>query len=235
MIIIMKSNVAKIMIAMWGTLIAVCPRPLFPQAKNPKGLTPDQVAAIHGRKVQSEEPGAIPAALERERGDVYIHAPSVVMEEIRLDPKNQLSNWMRHCDLIAVGKIGASTPYITARKGFVNTDWDFELKEVLKNNPEAPVSPGEGITVIAFGGRLKIGQRTVHAIQTTYREFKLGEEYLLFLKFVPETGAYSLIWPFGYGFSGMRVFPLAKQPNIQSEIEAMDRETLIRTAKQVTQ
>lgn len=206
--------------------------PLFPQAKNPKGLTPEQVAAIHGRKVQSEEAGAIPAALARETGDVYIRAASEIIEEIHFDSTNQLANWMRDCDLVAVGKIGTGIPYMTARQGFVNTDWSFEVKQVVKDNPKAAVAPGADLTVIAFGGRLKVGQRTVHAIQTTYKEFRPGEEYLLFLRFVPETGAYSLAWPIGFGFSGIRVVPLARQPNLHPEIEAMDRDTLIRTTKE---
>jgi hypothetical protein len=228
----MEITIQRMAVALLGAMMVVGPQPLFPQAKNPKGLTREQVEAIHGRKVQSEEAGAIPAALARETGDVYIHAASPIIDEIGLDPKNQLANWMRHCDLVALGKIGTGTAYMTARQGFVNTDWSFEVTQVVKNNPQAPVDSATSITVIAFGGRLKIGQRTIHAIQKTHREFKPGEEYLLFLKFVPETGAYSLSWPIGFGFSGMRTVPLVKQRSVHHpEIEAADKAMLIRKVK----
>ena len=223
-------KIAAILLAALG--LATEPGPVFSQNPNPKGLTPEQVAAIHGRIVQSEEPGAIPGRLAKATGDIYIHAPYMIIDEVQLDTKNHLAGWMRDCDLVAIGKMGTGTPYMTARKGFVNTDWSFVVEEVLKDNTKASVIPGSTITVITFGGNLKIGQRTVHAIQKTYGEFRAGDQYLLFLKFVPETGAYSTRWPMGFAFSGQRAALLAKQPLNRADIEAMDRDALVTTMKQ---
>jgi hypothetical protein len=60
------------------------PDALFAQAKNPKGLTPEQVAAIHGRIFRMEEAGAIPAALSKGGGDVYIYSPTSNMSMSRV-------------------------------------------------------------------------------------------------------------------------------------------------------
>jgi len=212
--------------------LAVHPEPLFPQAKSPKGLTPEQVAAIHGRIIQSEEAGAIPDRLAKGTGNIYIHAPDLIITPVHLDPKNQIANWMRQCDLVVVGKMGTGTSYMTARKGFLNTDWSFTVEDMVKNNPAALVSSGTTITVIAFGGKLEIGGRTVHAIQKTYREFRTGQQYLLFLKFVPETGAYSSCGPTGFAFSGARMVRLRVQSIIHPEIEAMEKDALIRALKE---
>jgi hypothetical protein len=213
--------------------LAVQSDPLFPQAKNPKGLTPEQVAGIHGRVFRTEEAGAIPTALAKGSGDVYIHAPTATITEVALDPRNQIANWMRYCDLVAVGRIGTGASYMTAGKGFLNTDWSFVVEEVLKDNPLASVNSGESITVIRSGGKLNIGGRTVHAVQRFYKEFRSGNQYLLFLKFVPETGAYSTHWPMGFAFSGVRIVRLTVQP-LHPEIEAMDKHALLSLVKEIS-
>jgi hypothetical protein len=221
-------------VALVGTFaLVILSGPLFPQAQNPKGLTREQVAAIHAKiGVLSEEANAIPAALAKATGDVYIHAPGMVVDKVTVPPKDEMATWVRQCDMIARGRMGSGSSYLTARKGFLNTDWNFTLEEVLKNNPMTPVSPGSTITVIAFGGKLKIGQRTVYALQHIYREFRTGEQYLLFLKLVPETGAYSRCGPTGFLFSGLRTVPLRLQTGyIHPGIDAMDKETLLREVK----
>ncbi|MGH9793585.1 MAG: hypothetical protein ACRD5G_02325 [Candidatus Acidiferrales bacterium] len=230
----MKSNPFPRIIALLVVALGLTtgPSPLPSQNPNPKGLTREQVAAIHGRIVQSEEAGAIPARMAEGTGDIYIHAPYAIIDEIQLDTKNHLAGWMRDCDLVAIGRMGTGTSYMTARKGFLNTDWSFVVEEVLKDNTKAPVIAGRTITVIAFGGTTRIGDRTVHAIQKTYKKFRADDQYLLFLKFVPETGAYSVRWPLGFALSGQKIVAMATQPLHRPDIEAMDKEALVTTIKQ---
>ncbi len=137
---------------------------------------------IHGRVFRTEEAGAIPAALAKGKGDVYIYAPAATVQRVHLETEDELATWIRHCDLVAIGRMnGGGSSYMTVAKGFLNTDWDFVIEEVLKDNTNWPETPGSAITVIRSGGKIAVDGRTVYAVRKMYREFESGGQYLMFL------------------------------------------------------
>jgi hypothetical protein len=93
-------------------------------------------------------------------------------------------------DAVVIGMVKSKASQINEQGTFVFTDYEFIPGEVVKNNVVAPINPEKDITITRTGGAVKLNGHTVRALD--YRQLPLieGEYYLLFLKFVPETGAY---------------------------------------------
>ncbi len=224
-------GVAILLVVITGSLIG---QELgFGQNQGAKRLTPEQVANVHSRIFQTEEIGAIPDRLAKGTGDIHLYDRGPVVQRVQLDPKDQLASWLRESDLIVLGKASTGTSHMTVGKGFLYTDWMFTIEKVLKDNPSASVKPETSIIVVRPGGKLKIGERTIYAIRTDYRDFKPATEYMLFLRFIPETGAYSVRWPIGVGFSGIRIVPIVNVLD-KSEIEAfgMNKDALLQKVQE---
>ncbi len=96
-------------------------------------------------------------------------------------------------DLIAVGVTKSSASALTEDQDFIFTDWQLSLEQVLKNNPAAPVGENSEITVTRPGGTLVVNGRNIRAIEGAFLPFHQGERYLLFLYYMPATGAYRAV------------------------------------------
>ena len=84
----------------------------------------------------------------------------------------------------------ASVSHLTADKTFLYSDWTMHIEEVLQDTPKAPIGGKETIDVVRTGGKLTIGGRRVYGKATDFPEFQPGGRYLLFLTYIPETGAF---------------------------------------------
>lgn len=113
-------------------------------------------------------------------------------QRVTLDPLNELATLMCDSDLVVVGTAGTATTHMTADKDFLYSDWGFRVEELLKNNPKAPVTAGASIIVTRPAGKLQINGRMIYAICSDFQDFGTGNQHLLFLRFVPETGAYAM-------------------------------------------
>lgn len=167
-----------------------------------KPLTPEQVAAVHGKLFRAGTPGQIQQQLAATKGDVVLRPFGMSSEigfELPLGAK--LLTLTCQSDLAIVAKAGPSLSHPTADQGFVYTDWQFTVEEVLKDNPKAPIPGSATIVVTRPGGVLEINGRKVQAKLAHFRDFVQGEELLLYLQYVPETGAYSISQPNYFGIS----------------------------------
>jgi hypothetical protein len=90
--------------------------------------------------------------------------------------------------VIASAKDGASQ--LTENREFLFTDYIVTVEENLKNNASAYIAPNSDMTVTRPGGRVQIKGRIVSAVDSSFMPLDTGKRYLLFLKYVPETGAY---------------------------------------------
>lgn len=171
-------------------------------AQSSKLLTLDQVAEVHGKLFQVRAPGQIQQLLEAKKGDVTLR-PIGISSEIGIDmPLDaKLLNLTCRNDVVIVGRAGTRTSHPTANQGFIYSDWQFTVEQVLKENPKAPISGGTTVVVTRPGGMLEVGGRKVYAKLQHFRDFTSGEELLLFLDYVPETGAYSMRMPNFFGTS----------------------------------
>jgi hypothetical protein len=165
-------------------------------------LTPSQIEAIHSRLfLYNETPGEIPKRLAHQpTGNVKLGCVGEIIDEVHvsgLDPHaNFLSNLTvatMRSSLVVVGEAGHLTPHMTADKGFLYSDYQITVKQIIKNNAKAPVKVGETITVARPGGILPIGGggRAIVADCPNFRLWGTGKQYLMYLGYVPATGAYA--------------------------------------------
>jgi hypothetical protein len=98
-------------------------------------------------------------------------------------------------DLVVVAKTGKGKSHPTVDQGYLYSDWQFTVDQVIKDKSTALVKAGNAVIVTRPGGVLEIAGRKFYAQPKDFRDFVPGEELLLYLKFVKETGAYSLHQP----------------------------------------
>lgn len=185
--------VALAVACVWvGTALAQSTKP---------NLTPSQIEAIHSRLPHTGEPGAIPRLIaETPYGNqVHINCPPAIVDEIQIMGPSPYTNLLsnltgltRGSDLAIVGKVGKARPHEYADQSFLYTDWEVTVEQILKNNTKAPVESGQMITVTRPGGILRVDGRLVVANCANFITFGTGHEYLLYLKYLPKTGAYSI-------------------------------------------
>lgn len=73
---------------------------------------------------------------------------------------------------------------------FIFADYEFTAEEGLKDNAAAPISPNTNITITCTGGAVKLNGHIARAIDANPMPLEVGKRYLLFLKFILDTGAY---------------------------------------------
>jgi hypothetical protein len=168
--------------------------------------------------------------LSQTSGDVELRTGRAPVMTIEMDAPNELANLACGSDLVVVGRTGAGVSHITADQGYVYTDWSFTVENVLKDNSKAPVRVGSQIVVTRPGGSLAVNGRKVSANPHEFRNFNQGEQLLLYLRFIPQTGAYLLTGPFGFAFVNGKTTGFGKAP-LRSEFEANDQAKMVDQVK----
>ena len=192
--------------------------------------TLQQRHAVHSQQVHGGIPGQIPNRLATESGDIHLDNTQGPPYYIQLDPKNTLENLSCESDLVVVGKFGKPTSYPTEDQGYIYSDLDFTVEEVVKNNQSAPVAAGQDITIIRPGGQLTINGRHVYALRENFPLFHRGQEALLYLRSLPSVGTYSLGAPTGFVLSGENVIPLDK--TLFGQFEGMKKGAVLDLARE---
>lgn len=95
-------------------------------------------------------------------------------------------------DAVVIGTVTDKTSQLTENGTFVFTDYDLTVEEVLKSR-DASIQPQGSIVVTRPGGRILLQGRVVSAVDRVFHPFSIGGRYLLFLKFLPSTGAYHAV------------------------------------------
>lgn len=96
-------------------------------------------------------------------------------------------------DAIVIGKIQNKFSQLTESGDFIFTDYQMTVSEVLKDQPTAHIQPETNVTITRPGGMIRMNGRTVEAIDNAFEPFALEGHYLLFLRFIPVTGAYKAV------------------------------------------
>jgi hypothetical protein len=113
------------------------------------------------------------------------HAPSFDLQKFVRDLTCQ-------ADVVLVGSVRSKDSYLTDDETFIFSEYKVRVKEVIKNNNAFPLQPGTHVEVVYPGGAVLIDGRKVRAIDKSFHPLKANKEYLLFLKYIPETGAYKV-------------------------------------------
>lgn len=201
-----------------------------PPAQGPNNKpTPDQIEKVHSRLFTHKgPPGQIPDMLSKGTGVVKVPCIVPAFQRVQLSFADDLAVLASKSDLVVVGKAETGKSHMNDDKSFLYSDWTFTVEEVLKGNQAAPAQPGATILVTRSGGQLVVNGRLVHAHCSDFRAFDSGQEYLLFLTFVPETGAYTT--------NGAAVFALSQVRRLDEAHyhhgESPDKDTLLKTARE---
>lgn len=129
--------------------------------------------------------------LRTESGDVEVAVP---MPDVISPRSINVGLYLRkaacQADLVLLGTVSGKESQLTAEGTFIFTDYEVAAAEVFKNNDAAPVEPGAAVTVTRPGGAVEVDGRVLRAVDYRDEPLAVGGRYILFLKSIPETGAY---------------------------------------------
>lgn len=138
--------------------------------------------------------------LVRERGEditIGVDPPlQMTQPDGESGPENALENLARKADAIVVASVKDKTSMFNEGETFLFTEHKVSVQEVIKNNTSTPISSDSEITITRAGGKVQVDGRSVTAIESTVKPIRVGRTYLLFLNWIPTTGAYQSISPF---------------------------------------
>lgn len=133
-----------------------------------------------------------------------------------------ISQLAERADTIVIGSITSKSSQITSTGTFVFTDYSFRIEEVLKGIDAVTPKPQSTITVTRPGGKVLLNGRVVTFNDYGFQPLRAGRRYLLFLKYLPATGAYQAVNQKGRSFdissfdiSGTKVKTLSDEAQTQ--------------------
>lgn len=126
-------------------------------------------------------------------------------------PESYFGELVRTSDAVIHGRATRRISQITEDDSFVFTDYDVVLTEVLKDNSDKPLTITSTVTVTRPGGKIVVNGIIVKAYDRGFEPLPLDRPVLLFLRYIPETGAYRSTRDAGtFEVDGSSIRPLAK-------------------------
>ena len=98
-----------------------------------------------------------------------------------------------NADAVVMGTVDSKSSQLTSDGTFIFTDYELRIADVLKNNPSAYISDQSIVTVTRPGGTIRLNGKVVGVQESKYRRLERQKKYLLFLSYIPSTGAYKAI------------------------------------------
>jgi hypothetical protein len=130
----------------------------------------------------------------RGHGDIEVTISSGDKPRSTSAPPFNLNQFLRgmtcDSDTILIGQVKDKVSQLTENGEFTFTDYEIIVEDVLKNNAAVLINPQGNITVTRPGGAIELNGRIIRGIDLSYKPFEMGSRVLLFLKFIPATGAY---------------------------------------------
>jgi hypothetical protein len=110
------------------------------------------------------------------------------------------------------GRVIQKASQITEDDTFIFTDYDVEVIEILKDNAASPLAVGGNITFTHPGGKIVVNGIVVQVKDDHFLPLPIdNKDVVLFLKYVPETGAYQPTRDNGsFQLDGENLRPLTK-------------------------
>ena len=204
-----------------------------PRARE-KNANGERAAAIHGQLWHNNDVETIAQHLARTAGFII-----VVNDEDRIEndgahqtappyPPIRMVDFACQSDAVVVGTPESGVSHITADMGFVYSEWELRIKGVLQDNPKSPIFGRNVIPVVRAGGLLTINGRSVIGKEWNFAPFPPDDEYLLYLKYIPETGFYKAIAGRSFDLSDG---PVADAPYMDRSWDKVPVNELLRDTK----
>jgi hypothetical protein len=108
----------------------------------------------------------------------------------RITSQEFLSRLLCNSDAVVVGTIKDKISALTEEDNFIFTDYELLVEDILKNNVVDLIQPDIQITITRPGGTIRLHGQNVTALDEAFPLLQTGSRYLLFLQFIPATGAY---------------------------------------------
>ena len=147
-------------------------------------------------------------------------------------PEMFFGKLMHESDIVIEGTVIKKDSQITEDDLFIFTDYEIVVEQILGNNIAAPLSLGQSITVTRPGGTVSVNGIVVKAVDERFTPLPFNRSVILFLKLVPETGAYKATQYTGsFESDGVSVYPLTEAHLPPGVLQ--DRPSLLRTLRNV--
>ena len=176
-------------------------------SKTPKPLVQTEQQREQKRQQKKEQSRVVYRGLLNSHSDKIPEVAAAAKEDLRIvreiglptltpnakaafNLKNFLSNRACDADAVVVGTVKGQTSSLTEDESFIYTVNELKVETVLKNNSTQAIKPGEVISAIRSGGTIQLNGRKVVAEFTGNKTLEAGQNYLLFLMFIPEKGLY---------------------------------------------
>jgi len=101
-----------------------------------------------------------------------------------------LSKLVCKSDAIVVGSFQIKSAHLTDDEKFIYTGYDLSVSNILKNTTDGSISLQKTIEVTRPGGRINLDGQIVRVEDRSYSPLQKGQDYLLFLRFVPSAGGF---------------------------------------------
>jgi len=129
--------------------------------------------------------------LVSEKGDVDVGR---FIGNVILPTSFSLKDYLRglacQADAVVVGIAKNKSSNLIEDGTFTFSDYQFVAEEVLKDNVATHIQPNSEIIIVRVGGIVKLDGHIVRTIDHSEKPLELDRRFILFLRFVPVTGAY---------------------------------------------
>lgn len=142
---------------------------------------------------------------------IYDLVPPTSWNRRHIHPTEFLGRIACEADAVIIGTLMDGAAMLTENDSFIFTDYAVQIEEILKDNPSARLVTSGSVTVTRPGGTLEIEGRKVQASLDGFNPFNVGRRYLLYLRFMPLTGAYQAFGDRSFELRGKRYIKLTRQ------------------------
>ncbi len=125
---------------------------------------------------------------------VIIDIPELIQaqNERAITTTEFLNNLSCKSDAIVVGSVKSKASHLVEDETFVYTEYEFSVKDILKNNLISPIAVNDNIQITRPGGIIKLDNRQIKVEDQSYQPLQKNNEYLLFLRYVPSANGYTV-------------------------------------------
>jgi hypothetical protein len=94
-------------------------------------------------------------------------------------------------DAVIIGTVKNRASQLTEDGEFIFTDYDLNVEEVLKDDIHSHLAPNVNLALTQPGGRVQLDGQMLEAEDKSFKPLLLGRRYILFVKFIQSTRAYT--------------------------------------------
>jgi hypothetical protein len=110
-----------------------------------------------------------------------------------LDLPDLITELSEKADAVVIVSFVSKSSQITSDGTDIFTDYDLRTEQILKDASPVAIKPDGTITVTRPGGKVLLFGRIASVGDSAYESLMPGRRYLLFLSYIPATGAYRAV------------------------------------------